>query len=94
MITYIDALVLARDYLEESEIPLEIVYEGEFSEGWFFCYQSKEYLDTGESAAKLAGNAPFIVDKWTGVLHEFGTAYSLESYLEEYIKLKLESSSG
>ncbi|MFK3774466.1 YrhB domain-containing protein [Pseudomonas sp. NPDC089406] len=93
MVTYVEALALAREYLEDSDIPLEIVYEGEFSEGWYFCYQSKEYLDTGESSAKLAGNAPFIIDRTTGVLHEFGTAYSLESYLEEYVRLKLEGSS-
>lgn len=54
MITYIDALGLARDYLEESEIPLEIVYEESFLKAGF-CYQSKEYLDTGKVLRSLQG---------------------------------------
>ncbi|TNF80351.1 hypothetical protein FGE05_21530 [Pseudomonas sp. ICMP22404] len=86
MITYAGALVLAKNYLMDSEIPLQITHEGEFSEGWYFCYQSKEFLETGELSAQLAGNAPFLIDKNSGELHVLGTAKPLESYLEDYIK--------
>ena len=39
MFDYEYALNKAKEYLEDSEIPLQITYEGEFAEGWFFCYQ-------------------------------------------------------
>lgn len=92
MITYAYALKKAREYLMCSEIPLEITYEGEFSEGWYFCYQSKEFLETGELSAQLAGNAPFLIDKQSGELHILGTAKPLESYLDDYVKGKISKS--
>lgn len=88
MITYACALELAKEYLTDSEIPLQITSEGEFSEGWYFCYQSKEFLETGELSAQLAGNAPFLIDKQSGELHVLGTAKPLESYLEDYMREK------
>lgn len=93
MITYACALERAKEYLMDSEIPLQITYEGEFSEGWYFCYQSKDFLKTGELSAQLAGNAPFLIDRQSGRLHVLGTAKPLESYLEDYIKEKAENSS-
>lgn len=88
MVTYAYALELAKEYLNDSEVPLQITYEGEFSDGWYFCYQSKEFLETGELSAQLAGNAPFLIDKQSGELHVLGTAKPVESYLEDYIKDK------
>ncbi|VFS31159.1 protein [Escherichia coli] len=34
--------------------------------------------------ARLAGNAPFIVDKGSGEIHSLGTAKPLEEYLQDY----------
>ncbi|WP_137940473.1 YrhB domain-containing protein [Chitinivorax sp. B] len=88
MITYKYALERAREYLRDSEIPLQLTHEGEFSDGWFFCYQSKEYLETGNSSAQLAGNGPFLIDKQSGELHVLGTAKPLEAYLDDYVRGK------
>lgn len=88
MITYELALIKANDYLINSEIPLQITYEGEFSEGWYFCYQSKEFIETGDFSAQLAGNAPFLIDRQSGELHVLGTEKPLETYLDDYIKNK------
>lgn len=88
MITYACALKQAKEYLMDSEIPLQITCEGAFSEGWYFCYQSREFLETGEMSAQLAGNAPFLIDRQSGELHVLGTAKPLENYLEDYIKEK------
>ena len=52
--------------------------------GWVFFYQSSEYLETGDFSSQLAGNAPYIVNKATGELHETGTAFSVEHYIKEY----------
>lgn len=84
MITFNDAVSKATEHLKDSDIPVVITLQGRFAEGWFFCFESYEYLETGEFSAQLAGNAPFIVDKDTGEIHELGTAYPLEKYLYDY----------
>lgn len=43
-----------------------------------------ENFETGDEAARLAGNAPFIVDKGSGEIHSLGTAKPLEEYLQDY----------
>ncbi|MBX8498224.1 YrhB domain-containing protein [Pseudomonas cichorii] len=88
MIAYEYALQRAKEYLKDSEIPLQLTHEGEFSEGWFFCYQSKEYLETGDISTQLAGNAPFLIDKETGELYVLGTAKPLKEYLDHYVMIK------
>ncbi|MCR1301866.1 MULTISPECIES: YrhB domain-containing protein [Enterobacter] len=88
MITYQNAMDKALDYLSGYDIPVVITLHGRFSEGWFYCYQSREYLETGEFSSQLAGNAPFIIDKDNGEIHSFGTAYPLAKYLQDYEQLK------
>jgi hypothetical protein len=44
-----------------------------------FLLSVPKYLETGETSALLAGNAPFIVDKDTGEIHVFGTAHPLKN---------------
>ncbi|HEX8589799.1 YrhB domain-containing protein [Pseudomonas sp.] len=85
MFDYEYALNRAKDYLEDSEIPLQITSEGEFAEGWFFCYQSAEYLRTGDSSDQLAGNSPFLTDRNTGELIELGTAKPIAAYIADYL---------
>ena len=88
MISYEEAVEKATEYLKDTDIPVVITLHGRFSEGWFFCFQSREYLETGETSALLAGNAPFIVDKDTGEIHVFGTAHPLKEYLQNYEEQK------
>lgn len=90
MISYSDALVLSIEYIKDSDVPLQITLEGEFSEGWFFCYDSKEFVETGEFSARLAGNAPFLIDRDSGRLYTLGTAQPLEEYLSDYMREKAE----
>ncbi|WP_367440151.1 YrhB domain-containing protein [Snodgrassella alvi] len=88
MITFKQALNLAKKYIEEIDSTYEINYLGRFSEGWFFCYQSGEYLETGNTSYLLAGNSPIIIDKDSGVIVETGTIHPIEKYLEEYVEKK------
>jgi hypothetical protein len=85
MIEHEHALSLARKYLENSEIPLQITDEGEFAGGWYFCYQSAAYLRTGDPSDQLAGNSPFLIDRNTGELVELGTAKPVAAYLDDYL---------
>ena len=52
--------------------------------GWVFFYQSAEFLETGDFSKRLAGNAPIIVSKVDGKLHETGTAKPIEFYIENF----------
>lgn len=88
MITFDEAVKRANEYLSNAEFPIVITSQGRFSEGWFFCFQSREYIETGDSSALLAGNGPFIIDKDSGELHVFGTAHPLEKYLQQYEETK------
>ncbi|MEG3113031.1 MULTISPECIES: YrhB domain-containing protein [Pantoea] len=88
MINFDEAVEKATNYLKDADIPVVITLQGRFAEGWFFCFQSREYLETGEFSAQLAGNSPFIIDKDTGEIHELGTAYPIEKYLQDYEEKK------
>jgi hypothetical protein len=46
--------------------------------GWVFFY------GPSDSSIRVAGNAPFIVDRKEGAIHVTGTAFPLERYLESY----------
>jgi hypothetical protein len=61
-----------------------ISYSEEFLDGWLFCFDSKEYVETGNFSAQLAGNGPLLIDKDTGELHILGTARPPREYLDEY----------
>jgi len=56
--------------------------EGDF--GWVFFYQPKKCLESGDFSDALLGNAPILVSKLDGSLHETGTANSIEFYIENF----------
>ena len=67
-LTLADAVVAARDFLDDLEIPAEC--EGStllddatlaFDEGWVFFWDSTKHLRTGEFGDALGGNAPVFV---------------------------------
>ena len=84
MITYHDAFAKANHYLDDADLPVVITLHGRFSQGWYFCFEAREFLETGDEAARLAGNAPFIIDKDSGEIHSLGTAKPLDEYLQDH----------
>lgn len=54
--------------------------------GWVFFWTSKKYLETQKFEDALAGNAPLIVDKRDGTVHETSTAYPIDEMIERYRK--------
>jgi len=56
----------------------------ERSWGWVFFYNSQRYLHTRNFMYALAGNAPYIVNRYTGELRVTGTAHPIEHYIAEY----------
>jgi hypothetical protein len=60
------------------EVTLEKPY------GWYFCFQSKRFLETGDFRDSLVGSGGFIVEKADGRIFRFGSAYPLERNLRAY----------
>ena len=56
--------------------------------GWLFFWNSKEYLETDELKYALAGNAPLIVDRRDGSIHESSTADPIEDIIQRYRKAR------
>jgi hypothetical protein len=60
------------------DIGLDLVLQYEntvdFDLGWIFFWNSKKYLETKDFAEALAGNAPIIVDRRDGSIHQAPTA--------------------
>jgi hypothetical protein len=55
MITFEESLEIANDHLRKSAIPLVISYSEEFLDGWLFCFDSKEYVETGDFFCAASG---------------------------------------
>ncbi len=85
------ARINAEDPYAERAVELAIIDDETIEKeyGCIFFYQTKEYLKTGNVVDALVGNAPYIVNKYTGELIETGTANPVEEYIAEY-----ESESG
>ncbi len=88
MISYETALARVLAELEQASVPVEVTHEGEFSDGWFFCYESKEFLASGELSAQLVGNCPILVDKYTEELVYLGTAQHPHDSVQDYLIMK------
>lgn len=86
MISYSEAKKKVDNYLRNLDIACELLEDEtiEWDLGWVFFYNSKEYIKTGNLSAVLVGNAPLIIDKFTGALVEMGTAFPIEYYIENY----------
>ena len=52
--------------------------------GWVFFYDSTRHIASGSIRDKVAGNAPIIVTRSDGVVHETGTAHPIEYYIDEF----------
>lgn len=55
--------------------------------GWVFFYQSKQYVETGDFRCMLGGNAPYLVNRHSGILTVTGTTHDIDFYLNEYEKI-------
>ena len=58
----------------------------ESSCGWVFFFNSKEFVRTRSLKHTLVGNGPLFVDKNTGAVVQFGTAYPVDDYIDYYEK--------
>lgn len=52
--------------------------------GWVFFYDSRKHYESGDHRDLIAGNAPYIVNRFDGSLHDTGTAEKTEYYIQNY----------
>lgn len=91
MIELDQALKIAATYVNDLQDKIGVslhlleqpIVEGDY--GWVFGYNSKEYIETKRLSAALAGNAPIIVDRNTGLVTETGSVYSVDYYVNKYV---------
>jgi hypothetical protein len=90
-VTKAEARQLALDYLQSGEPKYEdfevVLLDDETIErafGWVFFFDSKRHVETGDYRYALAGNAPIVVTKADGQVHQTGTAYPIEHYLKGF----------
>ena len=91
MITRIQATMIAEEYIKQlsasSEIEVALIEDNTLSAsfGWVFFYDATANIEVPGSFP-IGGNGPIIVDINDGSVHETGTAYPVEYYLENYEK--------
>lgn len=54
--------------------------------GWYFCPQSRAFIETGDSKHIGCGSCGFIVEKAGGRVFEFGSAFPVEQWIASYEK--------
>lgn len=91
MLSENEILEKALKYIKEIEVlsQIETVLLKEFTikkaYGSIFFYTSKKYYETrDEKFNTLAGGGPFLVEKKTGKIVQFGSRETEEYYIQEY----------
>ncbi|MBN1919222.1 MAG: hypothetical protein JW889_15060 [Verrucomicrobia bacterium] len=93
MITYDEARRIAQEHLagmpwacpdDEFIILDEHTIDRDF--GWVFFYDSARHLQTQAMEDSLGGNAPVIVTRANGAVHDTGTAHAVEFYIANFEK--------
>src|SRR5438874_1362415 len=71
---------LAQRSSPDHELVLLEAQTRERPSAWIFFYQTRRFVETGDYADALGGNAPLIVDRRDGSVHLTGTARPIEYY--------------
>jgi Immunity protein 35 len=75
------------DYRPDKAVcSLVIVDEREYDFGWTFCFNTKEYVETGNILHSLVGNEPLFVDRRDGHVYTSWVIGDDDRFLENYIE--------
>ena len=78
-----DAFQLAKNHIPSGMVAnLDSLRENEF--GFYFNVASEEFLRTGDIIDMPIGSFGVLVDRQTGEVHDLGSAFNLEYWLEAY----------
>lgn len=81
-----EATEIAEQYVNRSGDNCSLFYDSiiEFEYGYCFIWNSNKYIESRDINDMLVGPAPFITPKEDGNVFCLGSAYSMESLIEEY----------
>lgn len=96
-LTFEEAKEIAKTHIEAHQLRPEdqtdgnklVLLEEETIEkiyGWYFYSAPSKLIETGDFKYTILGNGPFLIEKEKAGLIEFGTAHSIEHYIEQYEK--------
>jgi hypothetical protein len=88
MIDYEYALRKAQERMERMDVPVDVIWQEEFCDGWVFVYQSRRYIESGDLEHCLVGNGPIVVDKHSGEVAILGTYAPIAQMLTDYVRRK------
>ena len=78
-----DILGFPQEYdILELGLMEEATIEGDF--GWVFFWARRAYLETRDDRYSLVGNAPILISRRDGSLHETGTAYPIDFFIDNF----------
>ena len=85
-ITKQQAQEIIEQRLSKAHPPVTIIPQATIEKdwGWVFFYDSTAYLEGKDEDGWLCGNAPYIVERETGMVHETGTADPIDFYIENF----------
>ena len=81
-----EATEIAEKYVNQSSENCSLFYDStiEFEYGYCFVWNSNKYIKSQNINDMLVGPAPFIVSKANGETFCLGSAYTMESLIEEF----------
>jgi hypothetical protein len=85
MVDFEEAKEIAKKHIGD-ECGLIEKYTIEKHYGWYLSAQSKRFIETGNFLDMTIGSGGFLVERENGRVIEFGSAYSPETWLENYEK--------
>ena len=83
-----DAILLAQGKIAELAAEAKDAFQmlpdatEEISEGWVFFYNTRDFIQTGESLSALAGNGPILITR-AGAVIQLGTASPWAEYVRQ-----------
>lgn len=84
MLSFKETRDIAIQNLSQSDIEVVIVDSIDANEYSVFFFQSKGFIESGNPALQLAGNASLIIDKYGGKIHNCGTAHNSDYYIYKF----------
>jgi Immunity protein 35 len=85
MIDFEEANKIAKKHISD-ECGLIEKYTIKKPYSWYFSVQSKKFIETGNFLDMTIGSGGFLVERESGHVLEFGSAYPPETWLENYEK--------
>ena len=84
LLAELERMPMPRDPDDPTKLVIVDEHTIEKDWGWVFFYSTDRYVETGDFRYALVGNAPVIVNRYTGERIITGTGKPIEQYIRKY----------